>query len=90
MGKSFFIYHSRSSDSLATVQRIHGRAVARTQQIAKAVVVTDVDLDTASGDVLNCYSQAGTIECATAQDAVCKEQKKNPSGSYIDGMIDRV
>ena len=88
--KTFFIYHSRSNDPLVTVQRIHGRAAAHARKIVKTVAVIDVDLDTATGDVRNCYSGAGTIECVTAEDADCKERAKNPSSSRINGMIDRV
>ena len=88
--KTFFIYHSRSNDPLVAVQRIHGRAAARARQIAKAVAVVDVDLDTATGGVLNCHDRTGTIECVTADGAVCKERAKNPSKSQINDMIDRV
>ena len=88
--KEFFIYYSRSNDPLVTVQRIHGRAAAHARKIPKTVSVIDVDLDSATGDVLNCHSQAGTIECVTAEDANCKERARNPSLSQINGMIDRV
>ena len=88
--KTFFIYHSRSKDPLVTVQRIHGRAAARARQIAKAVAVVDVDIDTVTGDVLNCHSRTGTIECVTADGAARKERAKNPSKSQINDMIDRV
>ena len=88
--KTFFIYHSRAADPLATVHRIHVRAAARARQIAKAVAVVDVDLDTATGDVLGCYGRMGTIECVTADGANCKDRARNPSSVEVNNMIDRV
>ena len=88
--KQFAIYHSRTTDPLIAVQKIRAMAADRAQQIGKTVDVTDVDVDTATGDMLRCYSHAGTIECATADGSVCKERQKNPSPSKIDGMIDRI
>ena len=88
--KTFFIYHSRSNDPLVTVQRIHGRAAAHARKIEKTVAVIDVDLDTATADVLDCYSKGGTIECVTAEDEACKERARNPSLARVKRMIDRV
>ena len=88
--KKFFIYHSRSNDLLMTVDRIHRRAAAHARKIKNTVAIIDVDVDTATGDVLGCYSRTGTIECVTATSTGCKQRAMNPIPTKINCMIDRV
>jgi hypothetical protein len=88
--KQFLIYFSKANTPLASVHRIHNRAAASARRLGKTVAINEVDLDSACAELLKCCTNAGSIECATADNGACRERIVNPSAPQIDAMIGRL
>ncbi len=88
MGNQLFVFYSRENDQQQTVSAYHHFASDHARQIGITLMITDVDLDSASTSDLRFYDMNCSIACVAVRDnqkigGIC-----NPPLDELDSLID--